>query len=437
MVLMAQCSVLFFFFLILSSYVISERVNETFGLHTDLLECIDGLFLLPRTDGVICAFMRVYGQWERPLINLIVDVLYKYDIFDTEQPNIILDIGANIGTWSVPLSKLPNTIVHAFEPQRFILGHLRATLLANRIENVVPVYSVVGNSTGYMSINDYIPFSLSEEADQEGKHNFGAFSILTNLNPAIYRDTTYSRVRSVTLDHYRQTVLQGRCPVFMKLDIEFYELYAFVGGGQLIRECKPIIFFESHCGTLNRPMFLFLTSLDYDLYWVFVSHIDAKGLASYGLSFNFDYFKNHSEQKFNLELFAAPNVIALPRRKAIPQTPLTFSDSTSFPSSQSESAALRSFRTVLSHNIASLHNGTLFPIDIHQQQYSMEDIELRYCLGEDGGEPRCGTYYLHTRDEIEKELRENTHCNGVKVDEYLTNYYHHHSHLINKSDNKN
>ncbi|RYG97747.1 FkbM family methyltransferase, partial [archaeon] len=327
---MTTATVCFIICIILFVLVAHGREVRRFGPNAFIVDATQGSFVLPDSDSIIADYLKRFGQWEYSSISLVREVLKQYssislvrevlkqyglcdqadvDVDDTD--NIILDIGANLGTWSIPLSSLPRAKVYAFEPQRYMMQHLRASLLLNNVSNVFPIYSAVSNVSGHITIND-IPVTPSSISG--GAANFGALSLLGQLTDHSIRDRVpHSIVPTITLDDFRLDVLQGACPRFLKLDIELYEVYAFIGARQLLRECKPIIFMESHCTALNKSMFLLLHSLGYELYWVVKPLFDTDILNQINVRLVVDDMLQWTEAEFNQLYFGSLNVLALPK----------------------------------------------------------------------------------------------------------------------------
>jgi hypothetical protein len=126
-------SVVYFFISIRLSILWAERLMEAFGPHSQLIEACDGIFVLPNKDFGLSTYMRLYGQFETPLHNLMRELFDKFIPIDNRaefEERIILDLGINMGIWAVPLSKFPNVKVYGFEPQRHMLSATSPSLIA-------------------------------------------------------------------------------------------------------------------------------------------------------------------------------------------------------------------------------------------------------------------------------------------------------------------
>jgi tRNA G46 methylase TrmB len=97
---------------------------------------------LVKVDGT--QFLVFKGQ--DLISNHLKKELYENDIHQlalklliNEPSGAVLDIGANLGTFCVPLAqKMPKLKFHAFEPQRIVNYQLCANVVINSLENLKP-----------------------------------------------------------------------------------------------------------------------------------------------------------------------------------------------------------------------------------------------------------------------------------------------------------
>lgn len=65
----------------------------------------------------------------------------NYEMFmlnTARDSRVIFDVGANIGYYTVPLSRNTDGTVYAFEPMNFQYAMLKRNLALNALQNVVP-----------------------------------------------------------------------------------------------------------------------------------------------------------------------------------------------------------------------------------------------------------------------------------------------------------
>lgn len=144
--------------------------------------------------------------------------------------DIVLDIGANIGWYSIVLKKniQPNVKIFAFEPAPQNFELLEKNLQANGVAGVVPVNKAVAEAPGHSTLFLYHP-------KNSGRHS------LLDINTKTKKSV---RVETVRLDDF---LLSGNAPPervkFVKIDIEGYEFFALKGGARMM-QTLPYMFIE-------------------------------------------------------------------------------------------------------------------------------------------------------------------------------------------------
>ena len=184
-------------------------------------KCSKGVFIHLENDLYIPESLTKYDGWE----NEIYDECKKYI-----KPNSnVIEVGAHIGTHCVPLSKLTNGYVIAFEMQRFIHQLLNTNIILNNRSNIITYQEAVSNQSGEIHVG---------EIDYSGvASNSGNVKI-----QEIQMDQGFP-IQCVTLDQK----LKGLQNVdLIKVDVECHELEVLQGAYQLIKEQKPIIITEYH-----------------------------------------------------------------------------------------------------------------------------------------------------------------------------------------------
>jgi FkbM family methyltransferase len=90
-------------------------------------------------DKPVMFICKPYSKVERQIINngLYSPNILSFMVSFLSQGSIILDVGANIGAYTVPLVKaFPEIEVHAFEPNPYAIAHLRRNITVNRLSNI-------------------------------------------------------------------------------------------------------------------------------------------------------------------------------------------------------------------------------------------------------------------------------------------------------------
>jgi FkbM family methyltransferase len=143
----------------------------------------------------------------------------------------IIDIGANNGQFSLDFAHMvgDNGRVHSFEPQRILYYQLCGHVFMNGLDNVFCYNVALGDREEVVEIEkpDYF---------YSGHVNFGDIAI---KNEQTFVKT--EKVRMKTLDSYKFNNL-----LFIKLDVQGFELETIKGGEQTIKNNYPIFFLENY-----------------------------------------------------------------------------------------------------------------------------------------------------------------------------------------------
>lgn len=143
---------------------------------------------------------------------------------------VYLDVGANVGTTSLPAAAL-GVRTFAIEPSPTILARLFKNISLNQVPSMSVACMGAGDSDGE-NISFYIP--------QGG--NFGAASVFKTWN-ADRLPPKEERAFVYKIDTICEFYGLGKIAV-MKLDIEGYEVPAVKGARKMIERDRPAIIFE-------------------------------------------------------------------------------------------------------------------------------------------------------------------------------------------------
>lgn len=161
------------------------------------------------------------------------------------KPNsIVIDIGANIGTFSVRFGQLVGMdgMVFAFEPQERTFNYLMKNIKLNQLNNVFGLKLGLGSEISFGFI-------------EENKHRPGEAKIINSehKNVMIYPLDTFD-FNNVSL---------------IKVDVERYEAHVFKGAIETIKRNRPCICFEvttiPYSDFPHDYVFTLLDSLDYKI----------------------------------------------------------------------------------------------------------------------------------------------------------------------------
>jgi FkbM family methyltransferase len=178
-------------------------------------------FVILKNDTCIADCLRTNVLFEKFLLSVM-------SVFLPKNKNMI-DIGANIGIWSVVFRKLlqQHNIIYAFEPQPQIFDCLQKNIILNDINNVQIYNFALSNENTKTFMN----------ASYDISNNFGAFRIVNNFN-------------------MEESLLEIECKIgdditfndigFVKIDVEGHEYEVLQGLRNTITNNMPFIFIEIH-----------------------------------------------------------------------------------------------------------------------------------------------------------------------------------------------
>jgi FkbM family methyltransferase len=159
---------------------------------------------------------KVFEQSERAIMLRIAS-----------KAQIIFDVGANVGWYSLMFSTLPNLKkISAFEalPQTYKL--LTHNVNLNEVKNI--------------ELNNLAIYDSAREIELYWSETESGSTSIANIKEDY--NAQKQRVNAITLDQYSERT--GIWPDFIKIDIEGGELFALRGAGRILEEAKPTIFCE-------------------------------------------------------------------------------------------------------------------------------------------------------------------------------------------------
>lgn len=245
--------------------------------HTFIMSYKYGSIAFYVCDDPIGTCLFHYGEWADQEFDVISKLV---------NPNSnCIDIGANIGTHSIWLSKkCYNGYIYSIEPQFYIFRLLNTNLVLNDCTNSIPIRSLVMNSD-----ERSLRISSLLIPPENGRINFGEFNIGRYPPSPDGFETPITKLDNLDL--------LGRKINFIKIDSEGFEHNIVLSGEKLLKTDKPHMYLEFNGKTGNDDLLYVLNDLGYKCYW----HVYTK--------FNPNNFFNKKEniwvyedQKPNLEL---------------------------------------------------------------------------------------------------------------------------------------
>lgn len=181
-------------------------------------ECRRGYFIANRNDQYVGRALIQCGEFSEGEVEEWSKLL---------TPDMILiEVGANIGALTVPLSRMCKQVI-AIEPQFHCYLNLCGNLALNSIENVTPLNLAAGSKAGHVTMAAHDPAK---------PHNFGGVSMMEAI------DGPAKTVAMIRLDDL------GIKADALKIDVEGMELDVLTGAENLIKATRPIIQIE-----VDRP----------------------------------------------------------------------------------------------------------------------------------------------------------------------------------------
>ena len=225
--------------------------------HTWVKRCKRGLFMYSLNDTFIGRSLHFYGEWCDTEIEFLRSLIHPGDV--------VLDVGANIGTHTVPFSQFvgPEGEVHAFEPLPELFHMLAGNAALNNCHNVVCRQAAVGKSLGVLPCPS-IP--AAHEIANRGAASF--MREAADLWPHVKEYATKAKpVRLMTID----ALDLDRCDL-IKIDVEGMEEAVLAGAKDTVRRCRPLIYLEGR--EREESLADFLDASGYVAWWSFHNYFN-------------------------------------------------------------------------------------------------------------------------------------------------------------------
>ncbi len=213
-------------------------------LATDLYKLIEarhGRFLCNPQDLYLGRSMIEYGEFSEVEWNFLSRLV---------QPgSIVIEAGANMGIFTVPLAKKIGLrgMLFAFEPQLSVFQQLCTNLALNDLLNVQAFNAGCGAESAMMELRRLQPAA---------RDNFGGYPL------EALKAEGGPKIRIEKLDDVIDTPRLN----LLKADVEGMEVDVLKGADGLIKQHRPVLYLEAHLE--DAPgLFRHLFALDYKAWW--------------------------------------------------------------------------------------------------------------------------------------------------------------------------
>lgn len=214
----------------------------------------------------------------RPFENSVYQIAKKISL---TKKDVILDIGANIGSASIPICAEIGCELAAIEASK----ENTILLLKNIAENNVRAHVSAVALTNANFSNKFIKLYLRDG-------NRGASSLLEDWNKSLI-DLSFEMVPTITLDEYIQKSSFKNRIGLIKIDVEGAELDVIKGGSQFLKENNAPILMEYRANVNERVR----ENLK-ELLTCMTKHYSATGLDKEGNEISFDPSKSYENILF-------------------------------------------------------------------------------------------------------------------------------------------
>ncbi len=177
----------------------------------------DLFFIFHKGDGIGGDIAYKYGVYAEDYVNC-----YMNKHLDLKKGGLMLDIGANIGWYSLVMSKGAALDIYAFEPDPHNFQCLTRNIINNNIKGVHPFQVAVADRETKMKLHLYKTY------------NTGRHSLIDHGKTG-----KFVEVDTICIDAFmKKHGLSGRIVELYKIDIEGFEMAAFRGSMETLSKTR-------------------------------------------------------------------------------------------------------------------------------------------------------------------------------------------------------
>jgi FkbM family methyltransferase len=160
----------------------------------------------------------------------------------------LIDVGANIGLYTLLLRSVSDLPIIAYEPQPFLFKLLRRNVDSNHLANVEARNFACGSRRGEIPFSIGINGSVAAGADAGGSMAYSGSDLESEAH-VTQRGKTVVKVPLTTLD---EDLVDEQSIALLKIDCEGFEFDILQGALGLIDRNAPELFLEVHPTLLGR-----------------------------------------------------------------------------------------------------------------------------------------------------------------------------------------
>ena len=227
-------------------YINLPKILSPLSWVAKIIDLIGEILMEPYSD--IKKVKTIYGKFYSWEGDLITDQLEKYSAHTRNELSMlrtvikegdnILDIGAHIGTFSIPFSVFNKRKgkVYSFEANPNNYSLLVRNIHSNNLDEVVIPTNAVVSKEGNLEFSASLP---------DGG-NSGMFYFTTTP------EDSESLVTSINIDEWHDQLTQDNHINFIKIDVEGAELLVLNSCQKIIKESKPVLYIEINRSALQK-----------------------------------------------------------------------------------------------------------------------------------------------------------------------------------------
>lgn len=243
----------------LRKFTLRVRYYNKYGSSDfNVVKSLHGNIIINLNDQYISTQIIYKKIWEQEEINLLKSLLENIRKQNGDGA-VFLDCGANFGMFTVEIAKHMKNWgkVYSFEPQKQIYNAMCGTLALNNLLNVATENIALGSYIGKIKVPIF---------DYSVKENYGGLELNKDVgsirvDSRKLENLTMDEVTIRTLDSFKFERVD-----LIKIDVEGMELDILKGSSLILKNLKPIVFYEHQ--KINRkseaePIKEYLKSFSY------------------------------------------------------------------------------------------------------------------------------------------------------------------------------